>query len=158
MRTERESKIEHIISGGQTGVDRAALDAALENNFPCGGWCPKGRKAEDGPLAPRYPLKETGSSDYRVRTERNVKEADGTLILTWGNPTGGTALTVKVADKHKKPCLVLDLEQGNQEMTGIIQDWVEKNHISVLNVAGPRESKVPGIYKIARELFDNLIE
>ena len=150
--------IEKIISGGQTGVDRAALDVALDNNFPCSGWCPKGRKAEDGPLASRYPLKETGSSDYRVRTEKNVKEADGTLILTWGKPTGGTALTVKVADKHSKPCLVLDLEQGNQEMITTIQSWIEKNNILVLNVAGPRESKVQGIHDIAREVLNGMME
>lgn len=149
--------VEKLISGRQTGVDRGALDVALENNFPCSGWCPKGRKAEDGPLPPRYPLKETESSDYRVRTELNVKEADGTLVLTRRKPTGGTALTVKVADKHKKPCLVLDLEQENHKMPGIIQDWVEKNHISILNVAGPRESKVPGIYSMTRMVVEKVL-
>ncbi len=138
-------------------MDRAALDAALEHNFSCGGWCPKGRKAEDGPLSERYPLKETESSDYRVRTERNVKGSDATLVLTWGKPTGGTAFTIKLAHKHKKPCLVLDLEQPYQEMVTMIKDWVEKDNIRTLNVAGPRESKVPGIYKMARDVFSNLI-
>ncbi|MCD6446738.1 MAG: putative molybdenum carrier protein, partial [Candidatus Marinimicrobia bacterium] len=82
-----------IISGGQTGADRAGLDAAMELNIPVGGWCPKGRKSEDGPIDNKYPLQETTSGDYRVRTERNVKESDGTLIFTLGKPTGGTALT-----------------------------------------------------------------
>jgi hypothetical protein len=86
-----------IISGGQTGVDRAALDAALALNIPCGGWCPKGRKAEDGPIPERYPLQETSSADYRVRTEKNVTDSDGTLILTRGPVTGGTAYTVIVS-------------------------------------------------------------
>ena len=147
-----------IISGGQTGVDRAALDAALENNFPCGGWCPKGRKAEDGPIPSCYPLEETQSSDYRVRTERNIKEADATLVLTWGKPTGGTALTIKLAHKHKKPSLVLDLGQRNQDMVTTIQDWIEKNNIRILNVAGPRESKSPGIHKAAKDVLSKLIE
>lgn len=90
-----------IISGGQTGVDRAALDAALQLGIPCGGWCPKGRKAKDGPIPDRYPLKETESGSYPVRTEMNVRDSDGTLILTWGRPTGGTALTVRLARRHK---------------------------------------------------------
>lgn len=150
--------LESIISGGQTGVDRAALDAALEGKFPCGGWCPKGRKAEDGPLHERYPLKETKSSDYRVRTERNLKEADATLVLTWGEPTGGTALTIKLAQKHEKPSLVLDLEQRNQDMATTIHDWIEKNNIRILNVAGPRESKVPGIHKMAKNVLAELIK
>ena len=147
-----------IISGGQTGVDRAALDAALEHNFPCGGWCPKGRRAEDGSLPERYPLQETESSDYRARTERNVREADGTLVLTWGKPTGGTAFTIKLAHKHKKPCLVLDLEQPDQEMVTMIKDWIEKNEIQILNVAGPRESKAPGIYRTAKDVLSKVIE
>src|SRR4030042_3461464 len=95
--------IERIISGGQTGVDRAALDVAFELDIPCGGWCPKGRKAEEGPIDTRYPLQETVSVRYPIRTERNVRESDGTLILTWGKPSGGTALTIKFAQKNKKP-------------------------------------------------------
>lgn len=138
-------------------MDRAALDVALEHNFPCGGWCPKGRKAEDGPLPARYPFKETKSSDYRVRTELNVKEAGGTLIFTWGKPTGGTAFTIKLANKHEKPCLVLDLEQRNQEMVTIIHDWIEKKHIRILNVAGARESEALGIYDIVRHVMGSLI-
>src|SRR3954454_8651242 len=88
-----------IVSGGQTGVDRAALDVALALGIPCGGWCPKGRKAEDGPIEDRYPLSETPSSDYRQRTLWNIRDSDATLILTWGEPTGGTLLTVKECRK-----------------------------------------------------------
>ena len=88
-----------IISGGQAGVDRAALDIALELGIECGGWCPKGRGAEDGRIGPKYPLLETGSEDPNVRTERNVRDSDATLIFTWGKPTGGTAYTIKMAEK-----------------------------------------------------------
>ncbi|MCX5912053.1 MAG: putative molybdenum carrier protein, partial [Deltaproteobacteria bacterium] len=97
-----------IISGGQTGVNRAALDVAIEFGIPCGGWCPKGRKAEDGPIDPKYSLKETKSQEYQFRTEANVIEADGTLILTIGKPTGGTAYTAQMAFKYRKPHLVVD--------------------------------------------------
>ncbi len=171
--------IERIISGGQTGVDRAALDAALEKNFTCGGWCPLGRKAEDGVIPARYPLKETESEDYEERTERNVTDADGTLILTRGEPTGGTAFTIGLAHGYEKPCLVLDLdttlhcnqvkekngssglqpapESGDAALPATIQTWVSENNIRVLNVAGPRESNSPGIYKIARALLRDVI-
>ncbi|HLF11639.1 MAG TPA: putative molybdenum carrier protein, partial [Gammaproteobacteria bacterium] len=86
-----------IVTGGQTGVDRAALDAALELGLACGGWCPKGRWAEDGEIPPRYPLKETTSTDPARRTRANVRDADATLVLTDGEPTGGTRLTMSVA-------------------------------------------------------------
>ena len=149
---------ERIISGGQTGVDRAALDVALEHNFPCGGWCPKGRRAEDGRLPTHYPVKETASPDYEIRTELNVKEADGTLVLSWGKPADGTAFTIELARRCKSPCLVLDLERRDQQMPAIIQNWIEKNKIRTLNVAGPKESKAPGIYKIARDVLTKMME
>ena len=135
---ENQKRGLEIISGGQTGVDRAALDAALELGIPCGGWCPKGRKAEDGPIPERYPLKETDSSSYPVRTEMNVRDSDGTLILTWGRPTGGTALTIRLARRHGKPCLVVDLKKPPDPSS--LRAWLEKKQIGVLNVAGPRES------------------
>lgn len=96
--------VEQIVSGGQAGVDRAALDVALQLGMPCGGWCPKDRKAEDGLIAPCYPLRETPSDDYAQRTEWNVRDSDGTLVLTIGPPTEGTAFTVTVAARLKKPC------------------------------------------------------
>jgi putative molybdenum carrier protein len=133
-----------IISGGQTGVDRAALDVALELGIPCGGWCPKGRKADDGPIDPRYPLKETSSPNYPLRTEKNLREADGTLILTKGPVTGGTAFTVRLAIEYKILHLIIDLEHKTDPL--IVREWGEKNKIKILNVAGPKESEVPGIH------------
>ena len=143
-----------IFSGGQTGVDRAALDVALELGMPCGGWCPKGRKAEDGPIDPRYPLQEVSSASYSIRTERNVIEADGTLILTEGPLTGGTALTLRSAQKHGEPHLVIDLSK-DQDIAEIMS-WVTSNEIEDLNVAGPRESKNPGIHDKASRFLHRL--
>ena len=142
---------EKVISGGQTGVDRAALDVALELGVPAGGWCPKGRKAEDGSLAFRYPLTETPSEEYWQRTEWNVRDADGTLVLTRGAPTEGTAYTIEVAKKLGKPCLVLDLTEAPNESA--VKDWADEHEVRVLNVAGPRESKCPGIYAQAAQFL-----
>jgi len=149
------SHIEKIISGGQTGVDRAALDVALELDISCGGWCPKGRKAEDGTIDTHYPLGETASVKYSVRTEKNVRESDGTLILVKGQPRAGIALTIKFAQKHKKPCLVRNLLLKTSSR--IVVKWLEVNRIRVLNVAGPRESEVPGIHDRAREFLRELL-
>ena len=98
-----------IVSGGQTGVDRAALDSALEHRLPIGGWCPKHRKALDGPIPDKYPLQETKSSDYRVRTEWNIRDTGATLILNTGKLTGGTKLTYDLALKQNKPVRVVQL-------------------------------------------------
>jgi len=133
-----------ILSGGQTGVDRAALDVALQFGLPCGGWCPRGRKAEDGPIAERYPLEETSSPEYAVRTQKNVVECDGTLIITVGEPVGGTAWTITFAHQLNKPLLVIDLEQPPS--ANVLHSWLQQHEIIVLNVAGPRESQQPGIY------------
>jgi hypothetical protein len=150
------SHIQKIVSGGQTGVDRAALDVALQLGIPCGGWCPKGRKAEDGPIDIRYPLKETNSGNYRIRTEKNVRESDGTPIFTWRKPRGGTALTIKFAQKYEKPYLVVDLSEGCDQ--GTVRRWGEVDKIRVLNIAGLWESELPGIYhrtvQFLREVFD----
>lgn len=145
-----------IVSGGQTGVDRAALDTALELGLPVGGWCPKGRRAEDGPIDKRYPLQETESFYYPIRTEKNVLDSDGTLILTRGKPKGGTALTVKLARAHKKPYLLVDLSAG--EEVSPVRDWGKVNRIKVLNVAGPRESETPGIYDRAVCFLKKVLE
>lgn len=136
-----------ITSGGQTGVDRAALDVAQGLRLPCGGWCPKGRKAEDGLIASRYPLIETPSDEYAQRTEWNVRDADGTLVLTWGPPSEGTGYTLQVARRLKKPLLVVDLLQEPQESE--VWAWMASHNIWTLNVAGPRESTCPGIYEQA---------
>ncbi len=140
--------LRRLISGGQTGVDRAALDVALALGIPCGGWCPQGRRAEDGPIDPRYPLEETSWSGYPQRTEWNVRDSDGTLILPQGKPDGGTALTLELARRMGKPVLVVDLAEP-VEMESV-WDWVRGHSIGTLNVAGPRESSCPGIYAEAR--------
>jgi hypothetical protein len=146
--------VEKIVSGGQTGVDRAALDVALELKISCGGWCPAGRRAEDGRLPDRYPLVETPSVDYRQRTEWNVRDSDGTLVLTRGRPAGGTRLTIAVAKRLGKPCLVIDLNQSID--SAAIKKWLEKHRTSILNVAGSRESEMPGIGTQAANLFYQL--
>jgi putative molybdenum carrier protein len=133
-----------IVSGGQTGVDRAALDVALALEVPCGGWCPRERRAEDGPIPDRYPLTETPTASYPERTESNVRDSDGTLILTEGPPHGGTALTIELAGRLNKPYLVVDLTTCPAADT--VQAWLRSHRIGVLNVAGPREGERPGIY------------
>jgi predicted Rossmann-fold nucleotide-binding protein len=147
--------LEKIISGGQTGVDRAALDVALELGVPCGGWCPKGRKAEDGCIPDRYPLQETPFPDYKVRTEWNVKDSDGTLILTSGKPTGGTALTITLAEKYAKPNLILVFSETSTPAA--VRQWLSRHNIRTLNVAGPRESEEPRIYEKAVCLIRDLL-
>ena len=133
-----------VVSGGQTGVDRAALDVALELGIPCGGWCPKGRLAEDGTLAARYPLIETPSSEYAQRTEWNVRDSDATLILHRGYLSGGTAFTVEQTARYQKPLLQVNLARRTNPSA--VRGWLQGNQGHVLNVAGPRESSPPGIY------------
>jgi len=145
-----------IISGGQTGADRAALDVALTLSLPIGGGCPKGRRAEDGMIPDRYPLTETPEADYDTRTRRNVEDSDGTLILNLGTLDGGTALTVKLARQMGKPCLMVALEDGIEPTA--FQEWLDAHPIAVLNVAGPRESKRPGVYAAACRLLDTLLQ
>jgi hypothetical protein len=145
-----------IISGGQTGVDRAALDVALELGLAAGGWCPRGRRAEDGPLEARYPLKETDSRNYAVRTEKNILDSDGTLILTRGSPKGGTALTIKLARVHRKAFMVIDLSMGKNFPS--VRDWSQAHQIKILNVAGPRESEAPGIYDEAVCILKKILQ
>ena len=136
--------IEKLVSGGQTGVDRAALDVAAEQALPSGGWCPKGRLAEDGALDRRYPVKETPSADYSQRTEWNVRDSDGTLVLHQGRLSDGTSFTVNLASRYGRPHLVLDLT--HQPEYAAVVEWIEQHQVRILNVAGPRESGNPGIY------------
>ncbi len=147
--------VEKIVSGGQTGVDRAALDVALALRIPCGGWCPKGRRAEDGVIPAHYPLTETTSKDYRVRTRRNVRDSDGTLILTRGPLSGGTALTLRLAKELDNPCLVVDLAQ--RPRASDVRVWLASNNIHTLNVAGPRESNQLGIYLQAKKFLRRVL-
>lgn len=147
--------LQRIVSGGQTGVDRAALDAAIRHGIAHGGWCPRGRLAEDGTVPDRYALRETNSWDYAERTEKNVLDSGGTLILNTGPLDGGTLLTREFAEEHGRPWLLVDLEDGPD--TPAIRDWLRTRGIGVLNVAGPRESKRPGIYALASAALDQLL-
>jgi hypothetical protein len=146
---------ERIVSGGQTGVDRAALDVALELGLSCGGWCPRSRRAEDGPIPERYPLREAASAAYPRRTALNVRDSDGTLVLTAGEPDRGTALTVRLAERYGRPCLVLDLTRGPDPDE--VRRWAEAARVRVLNVAGPRESSRPGIHDEAARFLRALL-
>ena len=137
-----------VVSGGQTGVDRAALDSARAAGLEIGGWCPKGRRAEDGPIAAIYPLRETASADYAERTRRNVEDSDATLILAPSAALAdGTRLTADFARAAGKALLVLVLPGAEAETA---RTWIAARGIRCLNVAGPRASKAPGIYRDAR--------
>lgn len=140
--------IEIIVSGGQTGVDRAALDAALSLGIKLEGWCPLGRRAEDGRLAARYPLRETPQPDYQQRTEWNVRDSDGTLLVSSLPLSGGTALTQVYAKKLGRPWIVAEIQHTTIAMD--ITAWLQKHQIKRLNIAGPRESNVPGIYQLVK--------
>ena len=146
-----------IVSGGQTGADQAGLDAAMRHNIPHGGWTPKGRLTENGPLPERYKLKEMASPNYAVRTEQNVIDSDGTLIIAHGKLTNGSALTRELAEQHNKPCLFLDMSQLSFEKAHIdLVRWLSEHHIEVLNIAGPRASKDPEISATVSQILDNL--
>ncbi|MFO1155009.1 MAG: putative molybdenum carrier protein [Rhodospirillales bacterium] len=140
-----------IVSGGQTGVDRAALDAAIALGITLGGWVPRNRRAEDGRVPDRYAVRETASDAYDVRTRFNVRDSDATLILTRGRPTGGTALTVAIARALGRPLHVLDLD-GASDLHDV-RAWLAHEEIRILNVAGPRESSHPGIHDEAFALL-----
>lgn len=158
--------IEKIVSGGQTGVDRAALDVAIHLGVPHGGWSPRGRRAEDGPLEPIYQLQETKSANYTERTEKNVIDSDGTLILYLRPLSGGTLLTLQLAQRWAKPCLAIDLAKLQPEPPSTNPEqsptsasrWIREYGIETLNVAGPRESTTPGIGRLAREFLFSLFD
>lgn len=154
MKDHRARLIDQIVSGGQTGVDRAALDAALALGFRVGGWCPRGRRAEDGVIAPRYPLAETPLAAYAQRTAWNVRDSDGTLVLVFDTASPGTKLTIDEAKAQDKAFKIVDLTASPQHLD--VADWILENEIRVLNVAGPRESEAPGIYQAARAFLEDV--
>ena len=123
--------------------------------MPCGGWCPKGRRAEDGPLAPRYPLRETSSARYAQRTAWNVRDSDGTLILLLGDLGGGTALTAREAEQQGRPFCVVRI--GEAPDAARVHNWIAEEKIAALNVAGPRASEAPGVYEAARAFLEQLL-
>ena len=147
--------VEKIVSGGQTGVDRAALDAAIELGIAAGGWCPRGRRAEDGPIGARYHLRETPSAAYDQRTEWNVRDSDATLILCRGETSGGTRLTETLAHRYGRPLLVLDLDSDPDPERAC--EWLRKQGIRVVNIAGPRESCAGGIYARSLRFLTKLL-
>ncbi|GJL60988.1 MAG: hypothetical protein NPIRA03_38450 [Nitrospirales bacterium] len=151
--------VHRIVSGGQTGADRAALDFALHFGIECGGWVPKGRMAEDGIIPAHYPnLVETDSDDPNVRTELNVRDSDTTILITRGAPTGGSAFTVEVAMRLGKPVFHVDLlrESMDQVVPKVCQ-WLQDLHPAVLNVAGPRASEDHDIYALTKVLLEKAI-
>lgn len=142
-----------IIAGGQTGADRAGLDWAIQSNIPHGGWCPKGRIAEDGTLSDIYKLKETASKNYMVRTEKNIKDSDATLIINTGILTSGTLRTFNYCSENNKPVLVVNIDEPSSRIT----EWLQQGRYKTLNIAGPRESKCPGIYEHTLRMLSEII-
>jgi hypothetical protein len=142
-------KLERIVSGGQTGADRGGLKAAIALGISIGGWVPKGRRAEDGEVPEVYPLNETPSRDYPQRTEWNVRDSDVTVLFTWGDVfSRGTMLTKGMADKHGKPSCLVNLKTvDDHEAAKMASEFIQKFNPKILNIAGTRESKAPGIEK-----------
>jgi hypothetical protein len=151
--------LKKIISGGQTGADRAALDVAIKLKIPHGGWIAKGRITEEGPLSERYQLQEMKTDSNAARTEQNVIDSDGTVIIARGKLTGGTDYTREMALRHKKKMLGVDLTQTDPfEAASLIASWIELYRIEVLNVAGPRASKDPGIYFAVVKILEQALQ
>lgn len=151
-------KIQKIISGGQTGADRAAFDFALEKGIEIGGFVPKNRMAEDGEISAKYPnLLETRAKNPAKRTELNVKYSDATLILSHGKLTGGSKKTLQLAEKWQKPFLHIDFcEMSLEEAVLKVRNWLESINCQELNIAGARASKDSKIYGKTKEFLEKL--
>jgi len=148
-----------IVSGGQTGADRAALDVAIKAGFPYGGWIPNGRLTEEGFLSEEYLLQEMPTKDYPKRTEKNVVDSDGTVIISHGKLSGGSDYTRKMAEKHSKAWLHLDLAKMSLDYAvRLLKTWIIDNDIRTLNVAGPRASKDPAIYAVTVKILECLLK
>jgi len=148
-----------IISGGQAGVDRAALDAALESGTSAGGWCPEGRQAEDGPIAERYPLQELPDGGYKERTLKNVQDSDATVIFYFESISGGTEETLSFCLNEKKPYLLIDGSGITEDSASKrIKHFIDENKISLLNVAGPRASKEKRAYEYTKQVITLMLE
>lgn len=152
--TDNWHGVEKIVSGGQTGVDRAALDVAIELGIPHGGWCPRGRLAEDGRIDARYRLEELESPDYAVRTRQNIIDADGTWILYRERLQGGTALTNRIAKEFGRPLLRTRIDRTVR--IGQVIDWLLANDVRVLNIAGPRGSFHAELYRDAVRIIQGV--
>ncbi len=151
--------VEKIVSGGQTGADRAALDVALELGLAVGGWVPEGRWAEDGRIPDHYPnLTETEGREPAIRTQRNVRDSDATVLLSHGAPTGGTALSLESAVRIGRPHLHLDLSAASGSSAAHqLRDWLDGERARTLNVAGPRSSEDPEIYAAAKRILESVL-
>ena len=148
-----------IVSGAQTGVDRAALDAALRHDVPCGGWCPKGRKAEDGMIPEFYPVKELADGDYSERTKKNVQDSDGTVIIYFGHVSGGTEETLRCCLDERKPYLLLDgREIDIRRAAERIFEFLSELPDETLNFAGPRASGEPLAYEYTMKVVEKFLE
>jgi predicted Rossmann-fold nucleotide-binding protein len=147
-------RLERIVSGGQTGADQAALDVAMELGIPHGGWVPKGRKTESGPLPGKYLLKEMPTDSYPKRTEQNVIDSDGTLIISHGALSEGSDYTRMMAAKHGKPWIHIDADKQSVDVAvEMIRTWISGNDIETLNVAGPPASKDPRIHATTKMIL-----
>jgi hypothetical protein len=141
-----------IISGGQTGADRAALDFAIAHGFSHGGWCPRGRLAEDGPIPLSYDLRETPSRKYSQRTQWNVRDSDATVVFSIAEqPQGGTKLTLDLARRLGKPVLHLSRDVSPRDAASLLQGFLAEHAVETLNIAGPRASQEPEIANFVRE-------
>ena len=148
-----------IISGAQTGVDRAALDAAMESCVDVGGWCPEGRLAEDGIIPEKYPVRELAGAGYSERTKINVLDSDGTVIIYFAYPSGGTEQTIAFCIGEKKPYVLIDAEELTVERaSGKIQAFIDQYSILILNVAGPRASGESRAYEYARKVIFSVLQ
>lgn len=155
-----DARVRKIISGGQTGADQGALSACVQHGFPYGGWIPKGRRTEKGKVPARYRMRQHRSRHYPPRTEANVRDSDATVVFTYGKPDGGSLLTIDFAKKHGKPCLKVDLEKPHDAAVSRIVRWVRRAcpHSCILNVAGSRRSKAPGIHMAVKRVIKDLLE
>jgi len=148
-----------IISGGQTGVDRAALDVALKYEIECGGWCPAGRLDEFGRIPNHYPVQQLAAGGFTERTLQNVKDSDGTVIIYPGRLSGGTEQTVRFCSELRRThLLVVASKLSAEDAASLIADFVRKNKIDVLNVAGPRQSEWPEGYDYAFRALDAILK
>ena len=147
--------LKKIISGGQTGADRGGLEAAIALGIPHGGYCPRGRLAEDGFIPHKYELTETTSRDYPDRTMRNIAAADATLIVvnSFVAAGPGSRLTIDMAMRVRKPCMTVELSKGRKTAASRVRGWLRRLRVETLNVAGSRESTAPGIEKAVRDLL-----
>lgn len=152
-------ELQKIISGGQTGVDRAALDAAMKRNFPVGGWCPEGRLAEDGVIPDHYPLQELPGGGYRQRTRQNVRDSDATLIIYYDVLSGGTEQTLDFCLKDHKPYLLIDAEAVDTvKAAEKVLRFLGQGSGKVLNVAGPRGGAGDWAYSYTHTVIDKLLD